>query len=382
MSEKHATLGASGAHRWVNCPGSVRLGADIPNPPSSVHAEEGTEAHELAESILRAALISGDFSGDEVDPDMYDNVQEFTNRVLGRIDPDTQVYLEERVDLGPFSPPVPMFGTADVILWHPGIRHLEVWDLKYGRGVYVDAKDNLQLQYYMLGAILKVGVRPDRVTTHIVQPRMVTPEGPHRWAEYTWPEILQIKDRILRAAHATQEEDAPLVPGSWCRWCKAQAVCPAQERAAVELAQSEFEVLEESRDLPAPTVLTDEQLQLILEKAPMIEGWFNAIREHVHQRLEAGEVFPGWKLVAKRATRRWADEVSAERYLRRKLKVAGTYKKSLISPAQAEAALKKMGQKLPENMVVASSSGTNLVHDSNPKPALYLPAAADEFDTE
>jgi hypothetical protein len=184
---------------------------------------------------------------------------------------------------------------------------------------------------------------------------------------------------FIRAAEATQEENAPLVVGSWCRWCKAQAVCPAQERSAVAVAQSEFDVIEA---LPAPQHLTDEKLAVILEKAPQIEAWFNAVRDHIHQRLEAGEEFPGWKLVAKRSTRRWKDEVEAEKYLRRKLQVAGAFKKSLVSPAQAETALKKLGQTLPDHMVSATSSGTNLVHESNTKPALRITAASDEFDIE
>jgi len=40
----HAKLAPSAAHRWLNCPGSIRLTADIPETTSK-YAEEGIAAH-------------------------------------------------------------------------------------------------------------------------------------------------------------------------------------------------------------------------------------------------------------------------------------------------------------------------------------------------
>ena len=47
----HAALGASTAHRWMSCPGSVRLAAGI-EAAASTYAEEGAAAHMLAEICL------------------------------------------------------------------------------------------------------------------------------------------------------------------------------------------------------------------------------------------------------------------------------------------------------------------------------------------
>ena len=46
----HSELGASGAHRWLRCPASVKYSRGI--EVTSVYAEEGTLAHDLAESCF------------------------------------------------------------------------------------------------------------------------------------------------------------------------------------------------------------------------------------------------------------------------------------------------------------------------------------------
>ena len=51
MERKHAVLSASGAHRWLNCPPSAKLEEKMEDK-SSVYAQEGTLAHELAELEL------------------------------------------------------------------------------------------------------------------------------------------------------------------------------------------------------------------------------------------------------------------------------------------------------------------------------------------
>lgn len=55
MSTRHALLSASSAQRWLKCPPSVRLCEGMADR-SSDYAQQGSEAHELAEHKLKSAL--------------------------------------------------------------------------------------------------------------------------------------------------------------------------------------------------------------------------------------------------------------------------------------------------------------------------------------
>jgi hypothetical protein len=388
----HARLGGSSAYRWMACPGSINLIDSLPDADrdqTSPYAAEGTAAHNLAEDALQVNGRCADFVGRvyevdgheiTVDADMADAVQEYVTRVQRARGPHA-LHIEQQFDLSALNPPCPMFGTADAAIWNADNRVMDVWDLKFGRGVVVEAQDNPQLLYYALGAVLALKVRPDLIRVHIVQPRADHPEGPHRQAEYTWDDLLAFRRELMDAAHATLADDAPLQAGDHCRFCPAKAVCPEQYNNAVAVAQIEFDVpAEQTVTLLAPEQLSQDQILTVLDKAPMIEDWFASIRAHVQSRLESGEEVPGWKLVPKRAMRRWADPEAAERWLRRRLKMAGTYKKTLVSPAQAEQALKDLGESLPGALVDRVSSGFNLAPGDDPRKAVTPGSvAADDF---
>lgn len=374
----HSELGASTAHRWLQCPGSVRMSRGMP-AKSSRYADEGTAAHEVAYRCLTKDLDPETFlgvtiEGVAVSDEMIDAVRVFISYVRGRIEEGCEYGFEERFDLAPLHPPQPMFGTCDAWVWNPMTRVLEVIDLKYGTGVVVEVDENEQTMYYALGAVVRINRRPAVIRTTIVQPRAYHPDGAVRSWEFPWETLVAFKQRLFEGARKAQEPDAPIVPGEWCRFCPAAAVCPAQHRQAVEVAQQEFEV--EPFDLPKPATLSLEKIKLVLDKAPLIEAWFNEVRRFVEDRLAAGLPVPGYKLVPKRATRRWKDEEEAIAGLRL-FGVAEDelYTRKLISPAQAE---KKVPREALKDLIVSESSGTKLVPDTDSRPALP-PAAVEEF---
>ena len=379
---KHATLGASSSERWMACPGSIRLSEGMPNSSSS-YAPEGTAAHALAERALRKGLDPDVWLDTEIEEvlvteEMCGAVRVFVDFVRREAAGEKELMLEQRFDLSPLSPPAPMFGTSDAVIWNPKSRLLHVIDYKHGQGVAVAAIENTQLRYYALGAVIALQKQPRRIRMTIVQPRAAHADGIIRSDEIGFKELVLFKQSLFAAAVRTQDPDAPLVTGDHCRFCPALAVCPAQKAKAVEIAQSEFDVLPIDGP-PLPAQLTPEQLGKVLEVAPMIEDWIKAVRNHVSGIIDSGAQVEGWKLVPKRANRKWADEEYATGYLEEALG-GDAYTQKLISPAQAEKALKKIGSKLDDSLVVKESSGTNLVPDTDPRPAL-APSATEEFTT-
>jgi len=101
----------------------------------------------------------------------------------------------------------------------------------------------------------------------------------------------------------------------------------------------------------------------------LIEDYIKDLRALAFQMLENGHAVPGYKLVAKRGTRQWTDEEKAKEFLLKSF--VEPYKElEVISPAQAEKMLKKIGGELPKELVVSISSGSTLALDTDPRPAV------------
>lgn len=62
----HAKLSASGSHRWLACPGSVEAESKVPQGKSSLAAQEGTCAHELADLVLSNGGSCFDWEGKQL----------------------------------------------------------------------------------------------------------------------------------------------------------------------------------------------------------------------------------------------------------------------------------------------------------------------------
>lgn len=383
-NRKHSELGASISHRWIECPGSVRLSRGQ-KQTDNVHAQAGRAAHTVAEQCLTYGGDADRYLGDmvkvadgedgpvlvEVTEEMVYAVQMFVDycRLTLRSVQGERHWVEKQFNLSAFGRD-DMFGTTDFASYNPAPKQLEVVDLKYGQGVVVEAVGNPQLRYYALGAALELGklVEIETVKITIVQPRASHPDGFIRSETLSLMELLDFAGELMVAAEKTDAPDAPLVPGSHCRFCPALAVCPAQRKQAQALAQVAFADMPVSAP-PEPSVLPDEVLGDLLSKTPILVDWVGALQKEAEHRLLAGRNIPGMKLVEKRPTRKWVDEEKIVAFLKGKgLFDEEIYQQKLKSPAQIE---KLVGKKeLPTDLVEKKSSGYKLAPSSDPSPAI------------
>lgn len=162
----HAKLSASSSDRWLNCTAAPTMEESYTDERSSF-AEEGTRAHELAERCLRSGRHASSIEGDWPQ-DMRDYVQMYLDYVRAI---KGELLVEQRFDLGKWIPEG--FGTSDAVVLDDGVCH--VMDLKYGKGVRVDATCNTQLMLYALGAYDAFDAIYGPITKfvlHVCQPRL------------------------------------------------------------------------------------------------------------------------------------------------------------------------------------------------------------------
>lgn len=289
--ESHALLSASGANRWIHCPGSAIL-ESLEQDRETEFTEEGTKAHAEAAMAIQKAIESGKEPGDL----SYD-VRSYVDYVLGKTRKKTDgetIMVETKVDFGDAVPNG--FGTSDAIIYGDGL--LEVVDLKYGKGVEVSPVENPQLMLYAWGAYrFSEGLYDfSKIRMTIVQPR-VGDGKPKSW-DMTLDGLRKAISKIGAKALEAASGKGSLIPGPWCGFCKAKAKCPAQ-MALFDRTEAEAIARKEEMTIP--------QMAEAAKRFDAVEKFIKAVKDRLAAELMAGKEVPGWKLVAGRATRKVAD---------------------------------------------------------------------------
>lgn len=402
MEVAHSHIGASSAARWFACPGSVRLIRQAPVPVESEYAAEGSAAHEIAELCLsnntKPETYLGTVSkkGFEVTEEMVDAINVYLSVIEGICGCDKFIRLYEvKFDLSCLYPG--LFGTADCVLISSDLKRLIVIDYKHGAGVPVEVKENKQLLYYVLGAVqyahnVKKFIDDptlfgwhqtfEDIEVRVVQPRCRHKDGVSRVWTVPPGYLDKFADELALSAELTEAKDATLCAGPHCKFCPAMSICPEIGKQAIESAQMDFSGgLEKAKaSLLLPDAMTLEQIVKVLKYSDLISDWLKAVEAHALLLAEHGESIPGFKLVKKKANRKWIgeDEEVAEK-LGLFLPDDKVWSKKLLSPAQVEKLVKGKEKKIIEDLYETPDSGNTLAPEYDKRPAIAGSAETD-FD--
>ena len=275
--------------------------------------------------------------------------------------------LEQKFHLKTVHPD--LFGTSDCVIWKPATSTLICADYKHGAGVPVEVIGNLQRRYYSLGALTTNRWPATTVRMAIIQPRCVHPDGPVRTEDIDALDLIDFAAELVSIVNDTEDPDAPLEPSEECRFCNAAPHCPALHSKSTEVAKIEFGAML-SYD---PQKLAD-----TLAWLPILENWIKNVREFAYSEAEHGRCAPGWKLVQKRATRKWAREADVIDWLQeQRLLPDEMYDQKLKSVATIEKIFGKGG--IPDSLITKESSGFALAPEDDKRPAINADAKS-EFE--
>lgn len=308
----HALLSPSAAHRWLHCPPSSRLEAQLPQKESE-YAAEGTLAHSVCEVMakkhfgkIKAASCTRTLKKYKADPlwndDMLSSAETYVDHLAERamkFEVEPYIAFEVKVDISDYVPEA--FGRCDCIMF--GSDTLVITDYKNGKGVPVSAVENPQLMLYALGALKCYqpifGGKIKRIEICIDQPRLSSYEC---W-ELTSDELQAWGDEIKPIAQMAFAGFGEYHAGEWCRFCRANGLCKVQ-------AEQQMSALDDFAPAIAcklTGLLSPEEMASALQKGETLVDWFNAVKEAALNRLLQGIPIPGFKIVEGRSSRAWSD---------------------------------------------------------------------------
>lgn len=352
----------------------------------TAYTREGTIAHAMAEGILRHLLekdyqsmpdageffetggtmiaefcrsceLEG-FDWKEMAETVYENYCRLVYEAyLGAKleDPDAVLLVEAKLKLSEFIPEG--FGSSDAVLIYGDT--LEVFDLKYGKGVKVSAEENAQMMCYALGAYLGPGELYDlnHVRMTIIQPRLrhESSWGLHALDLLQWAEL-----ELKPAAKLAFEGKGEQVPGEHCRFCRCSAQCQALAKHTLEITEKQTE----------PGLMSLEEIAKLLPHFSTIKSWISSVEEFALEAALEGDTIPGYKLVEGKSNRKF----KSDEEVRKALKEAGIPEDSYLKPRELktitdlEKTLTKKGFKtILGDLVIKPEGKPTLVEEADPR---------------
>ena len=326
---KHAFLAASASERWLHCPPSAKLCAQE-DDQGSEYARQGSDAHALCEHLLLKALGRETRDPTEdltyYDAEMQEAAEAYAAFVMEQVAEaktvchDPLICVEQTVD---FSKWVQHgFGTADALI----VADDTLYDI-------------------------------NRIRLSIFQPRRENIDT----FELTKTDLLQWADDFLAPiAKLAYEGQGEFEAGNHCQFCRVKATCRKRAEYAMELAKYEF--------ADAPT-LDENEIAEILPQIDTLVSWAEDIKSYALNQALSGVRYPGFKLVAGRSNRKYADEAAVARVVSE----AGydPYDKKLVGITEMTKRLgKKRFEELLNGLLIKPEGKPVLVPATDTRPEL------------
>lgn len=347
QSKRHFRLSPSASSRWLNCPGSLKLSVGQKRE-SSVYAEEGTQAHDVAE----VALVGG--TDAECDnPEMAKAVQVYLDEIRS-VEAKYEVIARHTEVTWEHTSITDLGGTSDhfVLYTDDGRIVCHVFDYKHGAGVPVDVHENLQVLTYfaIIGSHFPGMIDLFRGT--IVQPRAFNGDEIQTWE--CLPERVSEHEALIK--EVTKQDF--LKAGDHCRWCPAWRVCPKLQEHTLEVARLEFSEVKDDR----------EKLAELFQLTPAIKAFLDKIPAAMLEFFQDGSGgVPGYKVIETLSNRQWkfADADQTLRHLKKVgLGKKDAFESKLKSPTQVEKLVSKDKKEIFSTLVTRRPSGYKLMPES------------------
>ena len=381
----HALLGASGAHRWLNCTPSARLEEHYEDTTSD-YAKEGTLAHSLCELKLdryltpmvtrtynaKAKKIKENelYGGKEME-DATDLYLEHIKELMMSFDSRPFVVVEAKVNFSDYVPNG--FGTVDCLIISGDT--LFVRDFKYGAGVPVSAELNPQMMLYALGAYLENSIFYDikKVNMGIIQPRI----NNNSIFEMDIETLLEWAENVVKSsAEMAYKGEGKFNPSpETCKFCRAKAQCRARGEANLSL---EFEKIKGDE---FSNIFSNAEMGSILKRAQDLVKWAKDIEDYCLSACLRGEEIQGWKAVEGRGIRVFTDaDLAIDTLIANGVAEEILFERKQLTLAQIEKTVGKETFEIVKDFVVKPPGKPTLVVEADKREAISnVTNASDDF---
>lgn len=357
--EHHARFSPSKLSRILSCTGSVLFEEHIVAKESSSYAQEGTRLHDL---IAKTILSTQDGNHLTITEPLVQECYDYVSMLLSA--PDAEIIgVEKKVTLLPYGEP-DVYGTVDLAIYETENNVLHVIDWKFGYNI-VYATENDQLLAYAAGLIATDDFTAlNNIVLHIFQPAI---DHIHTWSISTEQLLKWIHDTMYTLADVRNNKVHYKPSVEACKWCKGAATCRANHDFNMSIAEDVFaqyiEIAEDRHVTPA-------DLKDILNRGKAFKQYLTVIHDYIMNELMTKGEYPGYKLVAGRASRNWINEHDLIAWIGDDpdFDVDDVYETKLKTPAKVEKLNKAWKQDEGFQALYKKTSKPIIVSDEDKRP--------------